>query len=137
MSANDDWARLIAMIRTGDPLPQKARDWLANLLELISRGEDPREFLGTQPKRGRPSDARAIVGLHYWLLRAKYGRGGELAARREVAREWRLSDEHVRTIGRKTRSAFRDSASRTEGYDAVIKAIRNEAPGPLPKVVKK
>lgn len=125
MSEAEKWRRLIAMIRDGEPLPQKARDFVADVLELVSRGEDPRERAGTAPKDPR-ADQRAVVGMHYWLLRAKHTRrGSEAGVRAEVAKAWGLSADRVKAIARNC-NALKSGAVRAAemGYtDELVAAL--------------
>jgi hypothetical protein len=127
---DDEWLRLIRAIRDGDTLPKQTRKWLADLLDLIRRGEDPRDRAGTKTQPGRPTNPRAIVGMHYWGLRAKYGRGGAAAACKEAAWAWKLSESRVKAIGKNTRFAFKESMSRVENLATVLEAIESETQRP-------
>jgi hypothetical protein len=114
------WFRIAARIRKGEPLPAEAREWLLEVLDQIRRGEDPRPFAGTMPPKHRPPEPRAIIGLHYWLLRKKYGKAA--AAEAEVMAAWGLGKTRVGDIKRNCENAFRPGIERmsTDELDALL-----------------
>ncbi len=77
------WFRLQARIRKGEPLPQVASEWLIDVLEMLRRGDDPRDAVGTKRGQGRRREPHALAAMHYWALREKHG--SESSARKDVA----------------------------------------------------
>ncbi len=118
---DEAWQWTIALIRDGNRLvlPEDARAWFADVLDLLRRGEDPRKLAGTTKAANRPSadDASSWwMALHYFLLVRTNGKGGSAAANCEVAKAWGL------TVNAKThisRTVARAAKLHPEGRDRV------------------
>lgn len=103
------WHDLCNRISAGKSLTPDERQFVVGILDLVRRGEDPREFAGTKRGKGRRRAVHLVPALHYRMLR---GRGDtDKAAMPEVRKAWGISETTLR-------DAIRQSAILEVEYDA-------------------
>ena len=130
----EEWLLLIGSIRLGEPLPPKARKFACDVLELVRRGEDPRPFAEIEPRDPREK-SNAGAGMLYWLLRAKYGRGGDLAASDDVAYAWGWTREYAKMVGQRCKG-LKEAALKARALgtlDQLIRAFAELSPNGIRK----
>jgi hypothetical protein len=130
----EEWLLLIGSIRQGEPLPPKVRKFACDVLELVRRGEDPRPFAEIEPRNPREK-SNAGAGMLYWLLRAKYGRGGDSAASDDVAHAWGWTREYAKKVGQRCKALKQAALTARElgTLDQQIRAFADLSPNGIRK----